>query len=673
MQQEELRRLTNARYVRAVSVLGHAQPAALREAIAFAQKVERARKDAAVTATSVRELVVRCKAAGSFREAVVLVGKVFSDPHALASAFPLESVDALASAPEDEFDLGLFDEYGMEHAVDVLASEAPIANALEYASRSLVMALSTVPRPSLRALIIAFKLTAKDAKLQMSVVDALYKTSTRSEQAPVWESFVGARAREWIARLLAVLDAVVSRQSEQLGAEFAAVAPIVHLLDGIRAMHVAPDALFVSHAFRDMDELLLDADFVAHKRAPPGSKTSFCAHPWLMDAGAKYRVFLLESDLSQRLEFNRAILGDLVAGRQTSIPFAVLSVRRDNLVQDTLEQMSRLHDGDLRRPLKVQFIGEEGVDVGGVRKEYFLLMMKQLLDASFGMFVQSDESRALFFNPDSLENTFEFQLVGALVGLALYNQVILDVSLPRIVWKKLLDSNAPLELSDLADIDPTLMRGLEQLLKFDGDVEATFMRTFQASRVSWGHVIYVDLAPGGSVLAVTNANREAYVAAYLEYVLGASVDRQFRAFERGFKSVVNPRVLNELLVRPEELEVMAVGQQTYDFAALEASARYDDGYTKDSETVMHFWTVLHSLTVEQKKRFLRFVTGSDRVPIRGLAGIRLVISRAGVDSDRLPSAHTCFDHLLIPDYKDVDKLRSKLLLALDHAEGFGTQ
>lgn len=84
-----------------------------------------------------------------------------------------------------------------------------------------------------------------------------------------------------------------------------------------------------------------------------------------------------------------------------------------------------------------------------------------------------------------------------------------------------------------------------------------------------------------------------------------------------------------------------------------------------------FWDVLHTLTEEQKKKFLFFTTGCDRAPIGGLGKLHLVITRHGPDSDRLPSAHTCFNHLLLPEYSSKEKLRERLLTALGNAEGFG--
>jgi len=104
---------------------------------------------------------------------------------------------------------------------------------------------------------------------------------------------------------------------------------------------------------------------------------------------------------------------------------------------------------------------------------------------------------------------------------------------------------------------------------------------------------------------------------------------------------------------------------------LKKTTTYDDGYAKDSQVIKYLWEVLHELSVEQQKRFLFFTTGSDRVPIGGLGKLQLVISKNGTDSDKLPTAHTCFNHLLLPEYSSKQKLKEKLLTAIQNSEGFG--
>jgi len=77
------------------------------------------------------------------------------------------------------------------------------------------------------------------------------------------------------------------------------------------------------------------------------------------------------------------------------------------------------------------------------------------------------------------------------------------------------------------------------------------------------------------------------------------------------------------------------------------------------------------MTPEEKKSLLQFCTGCDRAPVGGLGRLQFILSRAGPDSDVLPTVHTCFNHLLLPDYKSKEKLESRLRLAIQHCHGFG--
>jgi ubiquitin-protein ligase E3 A len=149
------------------------------------------------------------------------------------------------------------------------------------------------------------------------------------------------------------------------------------------------------------------------------------------------------------------------------------------------------------------------------------------------------------------------------------------------------------------------------------------------------------------------------------------------------------------LFQPEELELLICGNPTLDFEALERVTHYEDGYDVSSPLIRNFWSVVHELEeggfpadgssrvwpmpdlrgamrcADEKKKFLKFVSGSDRAPINGLASMTFVISKNGDDSDRLPTAHTCFNHLLLPNYATRDKLKNRLKLAITQSEGFG--
>lgn len=67
-----------------------------------------------------------------------------------------------------------------------------------------------------------------------------------------------------------------------------------------------------------------------------------------------------------------------------------------------------------------------------------------------------------------------------------------------------------------------------------------------------------------------------------------------------------------------------------------------------------------SFTLEEKRHFLKFFTGSDRAPIGGLGNLRCIIQRDGTDSSKLPTSHTCFNTLLLPSYKHKEKMAERI-------------
>uniref|UniRef100_A0A7S0W7Q4 HECT-type E3 ubiquitin transferase n=2 Tax=Hemiselmis tepida TaxID=464990 RepID=A0A7S0W7Q4_9CRYP len=207
------------------------------------------------------------------------------------------------------------------------------------------------------------------------------------------------------------------------------------------------------------------------------------------------------------------------------------------------------------------------------------------------------------------------------------------------------------------------------LLDFQGDVEEVFARTFVADYEEYGTMKTIELCPGGANRNVTEANRDQYVELYVKWLLEDSIQAQFSAFSEGFHEVCGGAALRMFI--PEELELLICGSPSLDFLALEEVTSTEDGFTRDHPLIRAFWEIVHEMSLEDKKKLLFFCTGSDRSPIKGLGSMTFVISRNGPDSDRLPTAHTCFNHLLLPEYSDKEKLRVCLMTAINNSEGFG--
>jgi E3 ubiquitin-protein ligase HUWE1 len=121
-----------------------------------------------------------------------------------------------------------------------------------------------------------------------------------------------------------------------------------------------------------------------------------------------------------------------------------------------------------------------------------------------------------------------------------------------------------------------------------------------------------------------------------------------------------------------ELELLISGLPTVDIADLQAHTQYRDfkGDATAEQRVKWFWEFAHSLTPEERPLLIQFVTGTSRVPVGGFGNTPFQIERIS-GLDRLPSAHTCFNTLDLPDYTSFEKLRQCFKWALRDCEGFG--
>ncbi|KAI3652949.1 hypothetical protein MP228_002374 [Amoeboaphelidium protococcarum] len=422
---------------------------------------------------------------------------------------------------------------------------------------------------------------------------------------------------------------------------------------------------------RNVNEYLEIKEDFPHYKAKEGF--SFCNHPWILNVSTKSDILKVESMVQMRHELQDSFFRAMFAG--VNSPYLIIEVRRDSIVRDAMFQLEPRRKQDLKKQLKVQFIGEEGVDEGGVQKEFFQLIFRELMDPMYGIFERQEDSGLYWFTKSTLLQNHvdkvlleEVCLIGRLIGLAIYNSVILDVQFPVALYKKL--SGQKPSLDDLLQYDPMLGKSMEDLLDFkDGDVKDVYDRSFAVDYSVFDQTHQYELLPNGQSIDLTNDNREQFVQLYVDFIFNKSCEKLFQSFADGFWSVCQGSAIS--LFHPLEMELLICGTLDLDFNELRKHTQYDGGYAADSPVVSLFWDVAINLDTEQKKRLLFFTTGTDRVPVHGFSKLGFTITKSGPDSERLPSSHTCFNVLLLPEYSSSDKLKDKLLTALQNAEGFG--
>lgn len=419
----------------------------------------------------------------------------------------------------------------------------------------------------------------------------------------------------------------------------------------------------------------MDKDYACWKMAgeSPGyekRKFAFMAHPYILNPATKAQALYYDNRIRMYSQRRNNLIQSMMG---ISTPYLRLQVRRDHIVEDALVELEVVvmeNPQDLKKQLVVEFDAEQGIDEGGLSKEFFQLIVEEIFNPDYGMFIHDPDTHTFWFNPTSFESDAQFTLIGIVLGLAIYNNVILDLHLPSVIYRKLSGKKGTFQ--DLKEFKPSIYQGLQEMLSYDGpDFEDVFMQSFQISYTDlFGTVITQELGEDGADRLVTKDNAQEYVDRYADFLLNTCVAKQFLAFQKGFCLVTAESPL-AMLFTPSELEMLICGEKEFDFNELESSTEYDGGFSRETPCVRWFWETVHGMDLEDKRRLLQFTTGSDRIPVGGLARLKLIIAKNGPDSDRLPSAHTCFNVLLLPEYTNKEKLVNLLTKAIKECKGFG--
>ena len=340
--------------------------------------------------------------------------------------------------------------------------------------------------------------------------------------------------------------------------------------------------------------------------------------------------------------------------------WAVRQIRRDHLVEDGLSLFDSV---SLRELVRVEFVGEAGIDGGGLFKEFMHLWTKSVMDPQFGLFSQLEGTGRLSPAVDAFllaHADHLFRAAGRAVGKALYEMVLLETHLGEAFLARVIGRSVGLE--QLLELDPSLYRNL----KFVHDAENVELLglTFSAGT---DH----ELIAGGSEIAVTNTNKVRYVLLAAWFHLSRRLDRAAAAFGAGLNDVVPLSWLR--MFSPKEINILISGDQRTGFSVsdLAANVVYGGGYFENSPTIQHLWEVLSEFGPKDQAAFLAFVTSSPRPPLLGFKVLvpKFAINRVP-EPDRLPTASTCTNLLKLPDYRNKDLLRSKLIAAINSHSGF---
>ncbi|KAK2731309.1 hypothetical protein FQN55_004780 [Onygenales sp. PD_40] len=346
-----------------------------------------------------------------------------------------------------------------------------------------------------------------------------------------------------------------------------------------------------------------------------------------------------------------------------------LSVRRDQVFLDSFKSLYFKSANEMKYgKLNIRFHGEEGVDAGGVTREWFQVLARGMFNPNYALFIPVASDRTTF-HPNRLsgvnqEHLLFFKFIGRIIGKALYEGRVLDCHFSRAVYKRMLGKSV--SIKDMETLDLDYYKSLLWML--ENDITDIITENFSVESDDFGEKQIIDLIENGRNIPVTQENKEEYVQLVVEYRLTGSVKDQLDNFLTGFHDIIPADLI--AIFNEQELELLISGLPEIDVDDWKNNAEYHN-YSASSPQIQWFWRAVRSFDKEERAKLLQFVTGTSKVPLNGfkeLEGMngfsKFNIHRDYGNKDRLPSSHTCFNQLDLPEYDSYETLRQRLYTAM---------
>lgn len=322
---------------------------------------------------------------------------------------------------------------------------------------------------------------------------------------------------------------------------------------------------------------------------------------------------------------------------------------------------------------KIKFRNEDGIDCGGLTKEFIELAFKEIIKPENDFFevrnnyyffkhhVYEDENQRAIYRE-------KYLCIGILFGLVIQNKLTIPFHFPPYFYKKLLHRN--ITLSDFRCFDHERLiqyqRMMDRSLTKDSMVDYTYRDSLsyrEIDLVNFQIITTDDYKP----TPLTDENKDTYIGDVLKWIFIISVYDEFKAFEKGFNMVKNDPFFYHSF-RLDELDRLVSGVYHRNWDEFKKATRYN-GYTNQSKTIVWFWKYFDKLDEDGKLNVMKFIRASTSIPPGGMKDIHIKINKTS--NLGLPMAHTCFEELDLPEYKSFKDLKDKCDLALSYTDYFG--
>jgi len=334
----------------------------------------------------------------------------------------------------------------------------------------------------------------------------------------------------------------------------------------------------------------------------------------------------------------------------------------NTLSNTVISQMSSVYNPSRfrnpgERPWRVELSNERGIDVGGPARDLVVDCARDLMSPSCGLVIPVPNARnecgayrdtfVPFPNPrhSSIEKQYKF--AGALIGICIRSGLVQDFTFPPLVWEFL--STNKVHINRIYEIDHNFKSLIETLkdAMTSGMTQEEFSSAInQKFVVTDINGVEIALTSRGKSEAVTLENCNRYISLAIDYRV-KELQTHLQNMYTGFWENLN--MTASAAIDGATIKYAACGDSEISYEALKNITSFSG---IDSEQERIILRVFERFSNEQRSDLLKFTTGRIRLPPND--AIRLQIDNGG-DTDRMPTASTCFNQLHVPRYSSFDK------------------
>ncbi len=349
-----------------------------------------------------------------------------------------------------------------------------------------------------------------------------------------------------------------------------------------------------------------------------------------------------------------------------------INLNRDDLLNDTLKQTENI---DFYKDWTIKYNKEEGIDAGGLLRDFFTNIFQILEGDDLKLFIQSDSNDfSYILNPFLFHNeeTFKYcRLIGLLLGKAIMQNITINICFNKLIYKMILCEK--IEFEDLIFIDSQLYKSLNNLkesLKYNDDDNFNILKDLDLNYVIEmkdinNRIHSFELVKNGRNMNVENLDD--FIEKRIKFLIGIYEPfiKEIRSTFYKYMPVDKIKCLNS-----NELELLLNGRPFIDCDEWKSFTDYKEPYNENHKVIKWFWEILSELSQKELSNLLFFATGSSRVPLGGFADLegndglitRFTIYYLPYNSKvkNFIKAHTCFNRIELPCFTNKKDLENAI-------------